>query len=81
MSASEPAPKRRYGLATVLLAGALGIIVGIFAGGYMTFKVYTGVTPTVRDTLVQRSAMREALVVAPANAPAAEQPSPAETGP
>lgn len=40
--------------------GVSGLIIGACLGAYMTFNVYTGVTPTVRDTLVQGQAMREA---------------------
>lgn len=40
--------------------GVSGLVIGACLGAYMTFAVYTGVTPTVRDTLVQGQAMREA---------------------
>ncbi|MEJ0058285.1 MAG: hypothetical protein WDM79_01240 [Terricaulis sp.] len=40
--------------------GVSGLIIGGCLGAYMTFNIYTGVTPSVRDNLMAGAAMDEA---------------------
>ncbi len=42
------------------LWGVTGLILGAILGGFMMFQAYVGLTPPVRDTLVQGQAIREA---------------------
>ena len=42
------------------LWGVGGMIVGALLGGYMVLQTYTGLTPTVRETLVQGQAIQAA---------------------
>jgi hypothetical protein len=40
--------------------GVGGLVVGALLGGYMMFQAYVGLTPPVRDTLVQGAAVQAA---------------------
>lgn len=42
------------------LWGVTGLVLGALLGGFMMFQAYVGLTPPVRDTLVQGQAIREA---------------------
>lgn len=42
------------------LWGVTGLVLGALLGGFMMFNAYVGLTPPVRDTLVQGQAIREA---------------------
>jgi len=42
------------------LWGISGLVMGALLGGFMMFQAYVGLTPPVRDTLVQGQAIREA---------------------
>ena len=42
------------------LWGISGFVLGAMLGGFMMFQAYVGLTPPVRDTLVQGQAIREA---------------------
>jgi hypothetical protein len=42
------------------LWGVTGLIMGAILGGFMTFMVYTGAAPTIRDNLMSGAAMDEA---------------------
>jgi hypothetical protein len=42
------------------LWGVTGLVLGAILGGFMTFMVYTGAAPTVRDNLLAGAAMDEA---------------------
>lgn len=42
------------------LWGVTGLVLGALLGGFMIFQAYVGLTPAVRDTLVQGQAIHEA---------------------
>jgi type IV secretory pathway TrbF-like protein len=40
--------------------GVGGLVIGAVLGGYMVYQAYVGLTPSVRDTLVQGQVIHEA---------------------
>lgn len=57
------------------LWGVCGLVLGAMLGGFMMFQAYVGLTPPVRDTLVQGQAIREATESVNSRAPVLVDPA------
>ena len=57
------------------LWGVTGLVLGAMLGGFMMFQAYVGLTPPVRDTLVQGQAIRAATDSVNSRAPVLVDPA------
>lgn len=57
------------------LWGVCGLVLGAMLGGFMMFQAYVGLTPPVRDTLVQGQAIRAATDSVNSRAPVLVDPA------